>query len=181
MQVDLSIQSPSESATHHAHSTHTLILNSIFRSVAEQLTLSGSLFEKRPGGDHTMAAPQATLSTSSSRPPPESSTPKPCCLRCAQLYKAYPDLQCDPGYEDNRKDKGITRREATGCKNCRTRKLRCQRVPDRLQPALSRLQESAQDMLAAQSFPNMGALVAAFYQLRTAQEQFSKECLGQPR
>lgn len=97
-----------------------------------------------------------------------------CCIRCAQLYKDYPDLTCNPLYQDDRHGKGLTRREAAGCKNCRTRKLKCYPVPSARHPELHNLQQAARQIVELRERGT--STVAAFYQLRSAQLAFSKDC-----
>jgi hypothetical protein len=68
--------------------------------------------------------------------------PRPCCVRCAQLYKDYPSvplslpilfhptnqgrqLRCDPYFEDRKPRKGITHAVSKGCHDCRARHRKC--------------------------------------------------------
>jgi len=68
--------------------------------------------------------------------------PRPCCMRCAQLYKDYPlaplslpilfhstnqgrQLRCDPYFEDRKPRKGITHAVSKGCHDCRARHRKC--------------------------------------------------------
>lgn len=97
-----------------------------------------------------------------------------CCIRCAQMYKAYPDLQCNPYHREDSADKGLTRREALGCRNCRTRKLKCTPVPEMYQEELAALQDCARTVLSIREQQKIP--VAAFYDLRTAQEAFTHAC-----
>lgn len=98
----------------------------------------------------------------------------PCCIRCAQLYKSYPDLHCYPNYREDGPDKGLTRLEEFGCKNCRVRKLKCRPVPDQHHGELAALQSAAKlvhDLRERNRIP-----VAEFYELKKAQNIFSQIC-----
>lgn len=114
------------------------------------------------------------LSLQLTRPGGEDVPADPCCIRCAQLYKMYPDLECNPEYREDGIRKGLTRQEATGCKNCRTLKLKCYPVPKAYQTQLATLQTAAKLVLNIRRQHQIP--VAAFYQLRSAQHAFSTAC-----
>jgi len=92
-----------------------------------------------------------STATRSQAPSPESLSalplstsddPRPCCMRCAQLYKDYPSaplslpipfhptnqgrqLRCNPYFEDRKPRKGITHAVSKGCHDCRARHRKC--------------------------------------------------------
>lgn len=102
-----------------------------------------------------------------------------CCVRCAQLYRSYPDLRCYPNYREDEPKKGLTRQEEFSCKNCRVRKLKCRPVPQQYSAELATLQAAAKlvhDLRERQEIP-----VAAFYELKKAQHAFSEICPGYTR
>lgn len=97
-----------------------------------------------------------------------------CCVRCAQMYKAWPDLRCDPNHREDATRKGLTRKEPTGCKNCRTFKVKCDSVSELYHSELAILQSAARLVVEARGRGRVPPSI--FYKLRRAQEEFSKVC-----
>lgn len=106
---------------------------------------TGQWRTESPDSDGFPIATQSQTPLSESLPTLPLSTngdPRPCCMRCAQLYKDYPlaplslpilfhptnqgrQLRCDPYFEDRKPRKGITHAVSKGCHDCRARHRKC--------------------------------------------------------
>ena len=112
------------------------------------------------------------MDTHSPTEDPNTNSAQTCCIRCAQLYKSYPDLRCDPYHQEA--GSGLTRTATNGCRNCRTYRVRCRPVPRQYHLALSDLQNAAKAVLEA--WNNGEIPVADWYRLQDAQVSFSALC-----
>ncbi|OAP60183.1 hypothetical protein AYL99_05185 [Fonsecaea erecta] len=98
---------------------------------------------------------------------------RPCCVRCAQLYVAFPTLRCDPWHEDLKPRKGVMRAVTYGCHNCRTFRHKCVPVPQTHHDRLRQVQTEA-DKYATAKRRTLG--FKEFCDLRRAQQLFSAAC-----